>query len=176
VSEFATSGSTNPQSFMNRPADQVAFVVDDLREAAQRMGRQLGITRWLAWDYTTDYLPNRTYMGQESPYRSLVAMPAFGPQVEIVQPVDGPSIYTKALADKGPSMHHLGYYVPSLDEARAYFGGQGLEPVMTGGGHGVDGDGEFAFWDFTDSYGYYLELAVAPARRYAPHFEIEVER
>jgi hypothetical protein len=114
-------------------------------------------------------------MGAPGTFRSVVAIPSYGSRVELVQPIDGPSIYTTFLERRGPGLHHIGYYVPALEPAREQFRARGFEEVMMGGGHGVDGDGAFVFYDFTADFGSYVELISPPARRFPAHFEIDVD-
>jgi len=161
--------------FQNRVPDQMAYVVHDLEPAVQRMGRLMGIPFWNVWNYDGAYVPRRYYLGEEADYASVVAMPAYGPALEIIQPLTGPSIYTTFLDDRGPGLHHLGYYVPSVADARAHFAALGVDEVLSGGGHGVDGDGEYAFFDVRETVGSYLEMIEAPARRHPRHYEIVAE-
>lgn len=159
---------------LDRAPDQVAYAVPELRPAVERMGRALGVAEWNVWDYDAAYVPVRRYLGRDADYRSLVAMPAYGPALEIIQPVNGPSIYTTFLEERGAGLHHIGYYVPSVEEARAHFASLGIPEVLSGGGHGVDGDGEYAFFDVRDVVGSYVEAIEAPARRRPPHDRIRV--
>jgi len=174
VNGFGTADSTTRLPLLNRAPDQVAYVVPELRPAVERMARVLGVPEWFVWDYDGDYVPSRVYLGEEAEYRSIVAMPAYGPALEIIQPVTGPSIYTTFLEERGPGLHHVGYYVPSLAEARAHFAALDVREVLSGGGHGVDGDGGYAFFDLREVVGSYLEAIEAPARRHPPHDRIQV--
>lgn len=159
---------------LGRTPDQVAYVVPELHAAVERMARVLGIAEWNVWDYDGEYVPTRSYLGEPADYRSIVAMPSSGPALEIIQPITGPSIYTTFLEERGAGLHHVGYYVPSLADARAHFAALGLVEVLSGGGHGVDGDGAYAFFDLRDVVGSYVEAIEAPARRHPPHERIRV--
>jgi methylmalonyl-CoA/ethylmalonyl-CoA epimerase len=168
---FGDSSDVSARSFINRPPDQVAYVVPDLEPALRSYSRLMGMSDWVGWDYHGDYLPNRIYQGQPSEYRSLAAVPAYGPSVEFIQPIDGPSVFTTFLESRGPGLHHLGYFVASLDEPRAWFAERGIAEVMSGSGQGVDGDGGFCYFDTVDEFGSYLEFIEVPRARYAPHFQ-----
>ena len=168
------SAATTRLPLLNRAPDQVAYVVPQLRPAVERMARVLGVEEWNVWDYDGAYVPSRVYLGREADYNSLVAMPAYGPALEIIQPVTGPSIYTTFLEERGAGLHHIGYYVPSLEDARAHFAALGMPEVLSGGGHGMDGDGAYTFYDLRDVVGSYLEVIEAPARRRPPHERIRV--
>jgi hypothetical protein len=58
--------------------------------------------------------------------------------------------------------HHLGYYVDDIDEAIAAMAQRGFEPIQTGSGFGVDGDGAFAYFDTLDVFGCYFEAILGP--------------
>jgi catechol 2,3-dioxygenase-like lactoylglutathione lyase family enzyme len=166
--------SITPLPLLDRQPDQIAYCVPDLDATVERMGRVLGIRDWNVWDYGPDFVPERRFRGEASNYRSLVAMPAFGATLEIIQPLEGPSIYTDFLAERGAGLHHVGYFVPSIADVRLRFQELGLTEVMSGGGHGVDGDGEYVFWDLFDVVGSYVEAIQIPARRRPPHREIHL--
>jgi len=174
VSGFGTTASTTRLPLLGRAPDQVAYVVPELRPAVERMARVMGVEEWLVWDYDASYVPVRRYLGRDADYRSLVAMPSYGPALEIIEPVTGPSIYTTFLEERGAGLHHVGYYVPSVADAREHFASLGIPEVLSGGGHGVDGDGEYAFFDVRDVVGSYVEAIEAPVRRRPPHDRIRI--
>lgn len=160
-------------SFLGRAPDQVGYVVHDFDGAVQEFGRRMGIRRWKGWVYDAAYCPQRWFRGKDEAWSSKVAIPEYGPQLEIIVGLEGESVFSEFLDARGPGLHHIGYFVPSLDEAIASLEAQGFEVVQRGGGHGVEGDGQFCFFDFTDVVGSYLELIEPPAKRYGPQFEID---
>ena len=162
--------------FPNRAPDQTAFVFPDLDEGIEKVSRQLGITDWVGWDYHGDYLPRRFYNGEPSTYRSLAAVPSYGPKLEVIAPIEGPSVFTTFLEDRpNGGLHHLGWFVPDMQDVRHWFALRGITEIMSGGGHGVEGDGEFTYFDTYSLLGAYVEFIQVPARRYAPHFEKHVD-
>ena len=140
----------------------------------KEFSRLFGISSWSGWTYDLDYLPQRTYRGKPATWVSKVAIPAYGPSMEIIVSGGGPSVFSEFLEAHGPGLHHIGFFVPSMAEACAAMAAEGHEPVETGGGHGVEGDGEFVVFDLTDTFGSYLELIEPPALRYPPHFTIRI--
>jgi methylmalonyl-CoA/ethylmalonyl-CoA epimerase len=158
-----------------RPPDQVAYVVEDLESAVQDLGRRFGVRRWLGWRYANGYLPNRTYRGRPGDFETWGVVAEFGPSLEICAPLSGSGVFTEFLEQHGPGLHHLGYFVPSLDDERARLRALGLEEVQYGGGHGMDGDGQIAFYETVGGAASYLEVIEPPKRRYPPHFEIIVD-
>jgi methylmalonyl-CoA/ethylmalonyl-CoA epimerase len=166
---------TTPVPLVGRPPDQVAYVVPDLEEGVQRLGRRLGVSRWIGWRYTAAYLPRRMFRGQAGDFESHGVIAEYGPSLEIIAPLSGRSVFTEFLDAHGPGLHHLGYFVSSLAEERDRLISQGLAEVQYGGGHGMDGDGQISFFEMIDGAASYLELIEPPRRRYPPHFEILVD-
>lgn len=158
-----------------RVPDQVAYVFEELEPAVEKIGRRLGITRWLGWRYTADYLPKREYRGQPGNFESWGVVPEFSPAFEIIAPLSGESVFTEFLSSHGPGLHHLGYFVPSLDNERTRLNALGLEQVQYGGGHGVDGDGQIGYFELTeeltDDHASYVEIIEPPKHRHPFHFE-----
>lgn len=160
---------------IGRPPDQIAYVVEDLESSVQDIGRRLGIRRWLGWRYTTDYLPNRRYRGGPGDFETWGVIAEFGPSLEICAPLTGKGVFTEFLEAHGPGLHHVGYFVSSLSDESKRLQALGLEEVQYGGGHGMDGDGQIAFYETVGGAASYIELIEPPQRRYPPHFEILVE-
>jgi len=153
-----------PEIVVSRPPDQVAFLVEDIEESmrgwsAAREGD------WRLYLYDQELIKEPTYRGRPGDFSMRLALLGSGPQIELIQPLDGPSIYHDWIAEHGYGFHHLGYFVPSLDEAVQLFAKAGLEPIQTGRGYGLDGDGGFAYFDTIDQLGMTLEVIEVPQRR-----------
>jgi hypothetical protein len=72
----------------------------------------------------------------------------------------------------GPGVQHVAYFVDSFDDAREELDRNGCPMVQGGGGHGLDGDGAFGYFDTTSMLGVWLEIIEPPARRAAAHFTV----
>ena len=145
----------------------------DFEPAVHDFGRQAGSPAGPAGSTTSTILPRRTYRGEPATWVSTVAIPEYGPSLEIIAAEGGPSVFQRVPDARGPGLHHIGYFVPSLAEAVSALTNEGLVEVQTGGGHGVEGDGSFTFFDLTETFGSYLELIEPPQKRFGPHFTIE---
>jgi len=162
-------------SIIARPADQIAYVTHDLDRMVAALGKVLGITRWNVWTFDNDLLQFCVYNGEPAQISSVVAMPEFGAKIEVIQPILGPSIYTTFLEEKGEGLHHVGFFVDDLAAARAEWAQRGFTEIFNGGGHGIEGDGEFLFIDTMKELGSYVEVISAPRTRRTPHFTIELD-
>lgn len=60
-------------------------------------------------------------------------------QIELIQPLDGDNPYTEFLARRGEGIHHLGFKVDDIDQAKAEFAkkGDGAVLLRRSGGHEV---------------------------------------
>ena len=145
---------------------QVGIVVRSLDESLAGWGSGKALDRWSIWTYSEDTVREMRFDGR--PYSMRIALGGAQPQVELIEPLDGPSIYHLWLDRNGPGLHHLGFYVNSLQEAIAAMTGSGLPPIQWGYGTGPDGTGGFAYFDTVDSLGYYLEAIEVPTERRPP--------
>jgi hypothetical protein len=82
--------------------------------------------------------------------------------------LEGPTIYHEFIEARGYGLHHVGLLVDDLDEAIAQAAEAGLAVIQSGGGHGLDGDGGFAYLDTEERLECLLELMTPPKRRQEP--------
>ena len=92
-----------------------------------------------------------------------LALRGSDPQLELLQPLDGPDILSEWLERHGEGLHHLGYEVRSLDETIAEMAHAGYECIQHGYGFGADGSGGFAYFETEHELGYLIE-AIEPAK------------
>lgn len=150
--------------------DQICVVTPDLRRAMERYRSLLGIEPWRILDFGPDTVRALTYRGQPASYRMLVAFAQYGAlQYELIQPIEGPTIYHEFL-DRHPDggIHHFGCWVPNLEAAVAQARALGFTEIQGGRGTGLGGDGGYAYLDTEDALGAILELIEVPRERRAP--------
>jgi hypothetical protein len=144
---------------------QIGILVEDIDQAELRYGDLFGISTWRRYLYDGDSVPVRRYRGQDGTWAMKLSMGGDSPQVELIQVVAGPSIYQEFLDEKGPGMHHLGVFVDSLEQATEVMRNRGFEVIQEGSGHGMDGDGAFAYYDTSSELGVFIEAIEVPKRR-----------
>lgn len=150
------------------PVAQVGIVVDDIVTATERYGRVLGVTDWMRYTYGPAVLTDQQYRGEPAAFSMHIALGGQQPQIELIEPAEGPSIYDEHLERFGPSMHHLGVYVDSLDDAIDRMARSGYAVLQKGTGFGLDGDGGFAYFDTAADLHTIVEAIVLPRRRRPP--------
>jgi catechol 2,3-dioxygenase-like lactoylglutathione lyase family enzyme len=153
-----------------RPPDQVGILVPDLDEALERYSRLWGLGGWRGFHYDADTLPTSSYRGEPGRYRVTIAISDTKPQIELLLPEAGPSIYHEWLETRSHGLHHLGFWVESAAAASAQMEAAGYTVTQAGAGYGLDGDGGYAYLDTERDLGVVLELIEVPARRRTPDF------
>ena len=150
--------------------DQIGVLVPDLTAAMAAYARLWTIAPWRVWDYDRSFVPEMTYRGQSGDYSMRLALSSTTPQIELIEWRRGACVFEEWVVGDRFGVHHVGVYVPSVRLAVEDMRTSGLEPIQTGLGYGVDGDGGFAYFDTEPVLGVILELIEVPERRRKPVF------
>jgi methylmalonyl-CoA/ethylmalonyl-CoA epimerase len=152
----------------NHPG-QIGMIVADMDAALRTWGTaDPSRSNWRIWTYGPQMIAEQTYLGEPSTHSMRLAMNGSGPQLELIEPLTGPSIYHTWLEEHGPGMHHLGFYVDNCDLVGEEMNAAGFPSVQTGRGFGADGTGVYAYFDTRSELGFYLEAIEVPAVRRTP--------
>ena len=87
--------------------------------------------------------------------------------LELVQPLEGRSIWQEYLDARGPSLHHVAIYVDDFAPAAGEMDSRGWSAVQTGAGFGRSRDGEFAYYEHPLAVGIIVEVVRPPTERFA---------
>lgn len=137
-------------------AHQIAFVVRDIRAAQRFWEGAMGVPGFAL--YEDIRFEELTYRGEPARFRIHLSLAYAGDaQIELIEPLEGRSIYTEFLERRGEGLHHLGFLVDDLDEAVARFEARG-EPVIQSGRFGSEPGTRFAYLDTEASAGAVLEM------------------
>jgi hypothetical protein len=148
--------------------DQVGILVDDIEQAIVEYSELYPVTLWRGYRYGTDTIPELGYRGGPGRLSFWVVLSDSDPQIELIQSLEGPSIYTEWLDQHGPGFHHFGTFTKDLASDRKKLEAQGLVASQWGSGYGADGDGGFVYFDSVARLGMMVELIEVPARRRTP--------
>jgi hypothetical protein len=149
-------------------ADQIGILVEDIESAMHRYGRIFACGEWHVYTYGPGLLRDATFRGAPAEFEMRLALAGAGPQIELIQPLRGPSLYHEWMAEHGAGLHHIGSRVPDLTAGIREMERRGLAVLQSGRGYGRDGDGGFAYLDSVGELGITLELIEPPARRREP--------
>lgn len=134
---------------------QTGIVVKDLRASMETYWRTLGIGPWRVYTYAPPMLREPTLRGQPAAYAIRIAHAQAGPlQLELIQPLSGPSIFAEHLEARGEGLHHIQSRVENIEEVLAAFQRLGVGVLMSG----KFGDGEFYFLDTERLLGVVYEI------------------
>ncbi|MBA3414837.1 MAG: VOC family protein [Chloroflexia bacterium] len=118
------------------PISQIAIVVKDIHAAMEAYHSALGWGPWNVYEHKPPTLHDTELHGAPQAYSMIGAETHVGPiVVELLQPVDGPSIYKEWLETKGEGLHHIACMAPSHEESdaiKARFAAMGAKVTMGG--------------------------------------------
>ncbi len=87
---------------------QVAIVAKDLRKTIETYHRMLGWGPWNVYVLKPPRLHHTIVRGKSLHYTMQIAETHVGPiGFEIIEPLEGPSIYKEFLEQKGEGLHHV---------------------------------------------------------------------
>ena len=138
---------------------QIGIVVRDLDKAMEAYWRILGIGPWRVYAHGHPVVPVTTYRGRPENYRHRVALADIGAlQIELIQHLDGNTIYKEFLDRFGEGVQHLGIFVENADASAKEAEAAGLKVIQSGTGHGPNRDGAYFYIDTAEELGVVYEL------------------
>jgi catechol 2,3-dioxygenase-like lactoylglutathione lyase family enzyme len=114
---------------------QVAVVVRDLRKTMEAYHKTLGWGPWSVYEHKPPTLHHTILHGKPADYSMLGAEVHCDPiDFEILQPLEGPSIYKEFLEQRGEGLHHVSMVNPTedVDAALNNFKKDGVDVLMSG--------------------------------------------
>jgi catechol 2,3-dioxygenase-like lactoylglutathione lyase family enzyme len=112
---------------------QIGVVVRDIEAAVERYSRILGLEKPKIIITDEPEKARTTYHGQSTPARAKLAFFDLGQvQLELIEPVGGPSTWQEHLDAHGESVHHIAFVVKDTGQAVAFLGEHGIEKVQQG--------------------------------------------
>ena len=121
---------------MDGNVDQIGIVVRDLHAMADNLYRLLGIGPFRILEWPIDGIdPESTYHGEPRQYRLLLGFARQGAtQIELIEPLEGQSIWSDFLENHGPGLHHFRLVVSDFDEKVSALEKAGIQKIASGTG------------------------------------------
>ena len=141
--------------------DQVAVVVRDLDAAVAEYTRCLGVGPWWVGTYAPPKLTDMWIRGEAVAYSMRIALAWTGETLwELIQPLDGPSIYKEFLEAHGEGLHHvqLAYGEMAYEALLQTLAERGCPSLMEGTFCGL----HFAYFDTEGPLKTIVEVRHAP--------------
>jgi len=155
--------------FLENGVAQLGFIVKDLDKAVVQWWKLLGVGPWHFYTYGAPLVKRMEYRGKPAQYRMRLALSNIGSlRIELIQPLEGDTVYSEFVKAHGYGIHHLGLLVPNMQEALKKAADAGLEMTMDGSGFGLDGDGHYAYLETEEILATTLELIERPSGRMPP--------
>jgi methylmalonyl-CoA/ethylmalonyl-CoA epimerase len=149
--------------------EHVSVLVRDLDRALEHYTNDLGMGPWGVYTLTPDWIGDMTVHGKEQRYVYKLALCNVDPVLyELMESVQGPTIYEEFLRERGEGVHHLGYFVEDIDAEISKMDSRGFALVLSGRGFGTNDDGAFAQFDTERACGCILEALEMPAEMAPP--------
>jgi methylmalonyl-CoA/ethylmalonyl-CoA epimerase len=167
--------SALPLPFLKNGVAQIAMIVEDLDTAVENYIKFFGIGPWHFYTYGKPLVKRMTRNGKPCDYKMRVALSYMGPmRIELIQPLEGDTVYKEFVEKHGYGMHHIGILVDDMEEAIGLAEQGGFSMTQDGAGFGPDDDGHYAYLDTEDTIGTTIELICRPKRRNPPEKVVDL--
>jgi len=128
------------------PVEQVGIVVKDVDATMEFFSSVFG---WGPWGVVELDMKGCLYRGESCDARLKIAFAQSGSiEIELIQVLEGETIHTEFLRERGEGLHHLRFKVDDLDAKLADLAKEGIDVVFRKNLNGV----EFAYLN-TDRFG-----------------------
>ncbi|MCJ7634068.1 VOC family protein [Candidatus Bathyarchaeota archaeon] len=154
-----------------REITQIGLVVKDLMKSLENYWKTLGIGPWRIYTFAPPALREPMIRGKPVPYSMRLAVTEIGQiQYELIEPLEGPSVYKEFLASKGEGLHHIQSRLDDVTSELTEFKRIGINVLMSGKFRG----GEFYYMDTEPILGTIYEIVKSrsteiPADDIYPH-------
>jgi len=140
---------------------QISVIVKDARKAVENFRKKFGVDGWVEERY--DGI-EATLRGKPTEYKTLAFTTNIGPlEIELIQVLEGQSLYREFLETKGEGIHHIGLYVPNVEQEILKWQKNGIDVLQKSKlAPPYPSDGGYAYMDTEKLVGVLLELAYPP--------------
>jgi catechol 2,3-dioxygenase-like lactoylglutathione lyase family enzyme len=147
--------------------NHVGFVVRDLEASMKSYWEAFGIGPWKITSYGAPITTDNTFHGKPVKHRYIVGE-ALGGGFEIMQRLEGETVYKEFLEKKGVGLHHIAYLTNDIEPVLAKVKEAGIEVVQSGR-YGKD---SYHYLDTEPKFGFMIELVTdhgwMPAEKWYP--------
>ncbi len=149
----------NAKEIFKQPI-QVGVLVKDLEGYLSKLQNVFGMGPFRIADYPPeDEIPFREYHGKTGNFKAKFCFYHLGNiELELIQPLEGESIWQDFLDTHGPGIHHLKFLVPEHEEVRNYMEAHGYQMYQQGAAVGPNKGRVWAFYNTYDEIGFDVEI------------------
>lgn len=134
---------------------QIGIVVPDIEAAVRAWADLFGLP--IPPIVVTDpvEVAQTEYRGERTPARAKLAFFRFeNIDIELIEPLDGPSTWREELERHGPGIHHIAFHVQGMPDCVGLLDAKGISLIQRGEYRG----GRYAYFDAIKPLGLILEL------------------
>ncbi len=126
---------------------QASIVVKDLDLAMMDYWDILGIGKWTTFLFGSPLVSEYSYHGEPTWARTKVAITQLGSlELELIQPLEGKSIYQEWIDSHGEGLHHLKFFVNDVSKFEQAMANKGFYSIQRGY-FGPNNEYSFSFYD-----------------------------
>jgi methylmalonyl-CoA/ethylmalonyl-CoA epimerase len=132
--------------------EQLCFVVHNIDKSVEALWNTFGIGPWMFREFHPDSMAEMSYHGKPARFSFKVARSQNklgGVEIELVEPLEGDTIYRDFLREHGEGFHHVGWHkvdsLESFNETSRALEKAGFPCIMSGKSSSM----AFAYFDTT---------------------------
>jgi catechol 2,3-dioxygenase-like lactoylglutathione lyase family enzyme len=134
---------------------QVGLVVRDIARSLAAYSRVFGLPKPEVIITDEQEIAHTRYRGEPTDARAKLAFFDMGQvNLELIEPIGGPSTWQEFLDEKGEGVHHIAFFVEDTDQVVAFLEGTGITVIQQGDYTG----GRYTYVDSAPALGVILEL------------------
>jgi methylmalonyl-CoA/ethylmalonyl-CoA epimerase len=116
-----------------RKITQVGLVVRDCKATAKRYWDEFGIGPWEFYTLDPSNTPDMTLRGRPVEHAFRAALARVGEvEIELIEPLDGNSLYAEHLVAHGEGLHHIAFDVDDFEQTKARLADLGYRQTQGG--------------------------------------------
>ncbi|MHB0998446.1 MAG: VOC family protein [Armatimonadota bacterium] len=138
---------------------QIGVVVNDLDKSVETLSEVFGLGPF----HVTDWPPPdrgdlyREYHGEQGEFTARIAFTQIGStELEIIQPLEGPSLWADFLQRHGPGIHHIRFNIVEMEPVLEYLSGKDINVSQRG--EGLRPGTSWAYLDTEKLVGFDIEV------------------
>ena len=141
-----------------RKAIQIGVVVQDIEKSMAALTAVFGIGPFRVVDLPAPERKDQQFIdGQPAHFRTRQAFADLGSvELELIQTLEGRTIWSDFLAEHGPGIHHIRFNVPDEKAVTAYLQGKGIAKTQEGAG--IREGSYWANYDTEKLVGFVIEI------------------
>lgn len=156
--DITTTVGADPITQPFRRAVQIGVVVRDLEKSMQMLAAVFGIGPFRVVECPPPGREERQfYRGEPARFRTKQAFADLGSvELELIEPLEGTTLWSDFLAARGPGIHHVRFNVPDHDALTGYLGQRGIGTTQEGAG--IREGSYWVNYDTEDLIGFVIEV------------------